>query len=427
MPLFVFCKSTLRRLISGLVTVCRRPQPLLGYPACNDLGPSSGYRATQVWEGLISSSFRKSPAILALLAVVLTVAGSATVQTAAADPTISVKRAQAQDVLNQIREIDSQLSHAVEAYNEANLRLERIDADLVANARHLKIARTSLRSAQAQLSRRLVALYVSGGQTSGLEVLLGAESLEQLLDRLDAVDRVTDQDARVLRDVKSFRAEVQTRKRQLQQARKAQAREVAERAAQQATIQSQLREREQMLASVREEIAELEAAEARRQERLQARARALLAAQSLEPEPEAAETAPEREPTLDVPAELSAPAPEARYGGVVGIAMQYLGVPYRWAGADPSGFDCSGFIMYVYAQVGVSLPHHAASQYGMGSPVSKDQLQPGDLVFFDGLGHAGIYIGGGQFIHAPHTGDVVKISSLSDSWYASTWVGARRL
>jgi cell wall-associated NlpC family hydrolase len=63
----------------------------------------------------------------------------------------------------------------------------------------------------------------------------------------------------------------------------------------------------------------------------------------------------------------------------------------------------------------------------MGSPVSRDQLATGDLVFFNGLGHAGIYIGGGQFIHAPHTGDVVKISSLSDSWYASTYVGARRL
>ena len=72
-------------------------------------------------------------------------------------------------------------------------------------------------------------------------------------------------------------------------------------------------------------------------------------------------------------------------------------------------------------------PHHAASQYGYGIAVPRDQLAPGDLVFFDGLGHVGIYIGGGQFVHAPHTGDVVKISSLSDSWYSATYVGARRL
>jgi len=120
-------------------------------------------------------------------------------------------------------------------------------------------------------------------------------------------------------------------------------------------------------------------------------------------------------------------APPSQYGGVVGIAMQYLGIPYVWGGASPGGFDCSGFVMYVFAQVGVSLPHNAAAQFGSGVPVSQDQLQPGDLVFFDGLGHVGIYIGGGQFIHSPHTGDVVKISSLSESWYAATYVGARRI
>jgi cell wall-associated NlpC family hydrolase len=106
--------------------------------------------------------------------------------------------------------------------------------------------------------------------------------------------------------------------------------------------------------------------------------------------------------------------------------MQYLGTPYVWGGASPGGFDCSGLVMYVYAQVGVSLPHSSYAQYGYGSPVARSDLQPGDLVFFDGLGHVGIYVGGGSFIHAPHTGDVVKISSLS-GWYASTYVGARRL
>jgi cell wall-associated NlpC family hydrolase len=107
--------------------------------------------------------------------------------------------------------------------------------------------------------------------------------------------------------------------------------------------------------------------------------------------------------------------------------MRYLGVPYVWGGSSPSGFDCSGFTMYVYAQVGVSLPHYTGAQWNVGVPVSYSDLQPGDLVFFNGLGHEGLYIGGGQFIHAPHTGDVVKVSSLSESWYASTYVGARRI
>ena len=108
-------------------------------------------------------------------------------------------------------------------------------------------------------------------------------------------------------------------------------------------------------------------------------------------------------------------------------AARYLGVPYRWGGASPAGFDCSGLVMYVYAQIGIALPHYTVTQYRMGVAVTRDRLQPGDLVFFDGLGHVGIYIGAGQFIHAPHTGDVVKVSSLSESWYASTYVGARRI
>ena len=103
-----------------------------------------------------------------------------------------------------------------------------------------------------------------------------------------------------------------------------------------------------------------------------------------------------------------------------------MGTPYVWAGSAPGGFDCSGLVMWAYAQVGVSLPHSSYAQYGYGVPVSRDQLQPGDLVFFDGLGHVGIYIGGDQFVHAPHTGDVVKISSLDEAWYAATYVGARR-
>jgi cell wall-associated NlpC family hydrolase len=101
-------------------------------------------------------------------------------------------------------------------------------------------------------------------------------------------------------------------------------------------------------------------------------------------------------------------------------------VPYQWGGATPAGFDCSGLVMYVYAQLGVQLPHYAAAQYQLGSPVSRSQLQPGDLVFFDALNHVGIWLGGNQFVDAPETGDVVKIETMND-WYAKTYVGARRV
>lgn len=112
---------------------------------------------------------------------------------------------------------------------------------------------------------------------------------------------------------------------------------------------------------------------------------------------------------------------------IVKFARRFLGVPYVWGGTSPrSGFDCSGFTRFVYASVGIALPHFTGAQFGMGRSVSRWGLRPGDLVFFDGLGHEGMYIGGNRFIHAPRSGETVSIATLS-GWYAARFVGARRL
>ena len=109
-----------------------------------------------------------------------------------------------------------------------------------------------------------------------------------------------------------------------------------------------------------------------------------------------------------------------------GLARRYLGVPYTWGGASPGhGFDCSGLVMYVYSKVGVNLPHHAASQYRYGRKVSRWALKPGDLVFFSGLGHVGLFIGRGRFIDAPQSGGVVRVALLASR--SSSFVGARRV
>jgi cell wall-associated NlpC family hydrolase len=343
---------------------------------------------------------------------------------ALADP-IGDKRAEARRVLAQIRELDSELSKAIEAYNAATVELDRTRHALEHNRFQLKVARRNLALAQQRLADRLRDLYTTETQNSTLEILLGATSLQDFLNRVDAISRVSDQDTEVLEQVKVFRRAVARQGVVLSRVEKAQTKLVARRDETRHRIEEGLAERQRLLASVKDEIARLEEAERRRQEALARQARARLAAQR-EAQREALEEAVVGAGAISP--EGAVVAPPARYTGVVAIAMRYLGIPYRWGGASPeTGFDCSGFIMYVYAQVGVSLPHHAATQFGYGVPVSRDQLAPGDLVFFDGLGHNGIYIGNGLFIHSPHTGDVVKISSLSQAWYASRWVGARRI
>jgi cell wall-associated NlpC family hydrolase len=112
---------------------------------------------------------------------------------------------------------------------------------------------------------------------------------------------------------------------------------------------------------------------------------------------------------------------------VVDYARKFRGVRYVYGGSSPrTGFDCSGFVRYVYAHFGLSLAHSSYAQFDRGRRVSRASLRPGDLVFFDGLGHVGIYIGSGHFIHAPHSGTRVRIETLA-GWYSSRFVGARRL
>jgi cell wall-associated NlpC family hydrolase len=381
-----------------------------------------------VVRGVASCARRRQATFICFLAVGLSTAVVLAGPAAGEPPEIAAKRAEAQRVLDEIQSLDSQLEQAVEAYNGATEQLTRIEADRALNTRHLSIAKHNLVVAQRRLGDRLRAMYTQPHDDSTLAILLGARSLGEFLDNVETANSVASQDTQVLGEITKFKHDVTLRAAFLKKAQARQERVVTERAAAKQEIESGLAERQRLVASIKGEIARLQAEEEARQARLAAEAQQRLQAELVAQRQAAAEA----QQTTVVGASAITPegvsvAPPARYGGAVGVAMQYLGTPYVWGGASPGGFDCSGLVMYAFAQVGVYLPHHAASQYNFGTPVSQDELEPGDLVFFDGLGHVGIYIGGGQFIHAPHTGDVVKISSLSDSWYAATYVGARRL
>ena len=332
-------------------------------------------------------------------------------------------------MLDQIAELDIALEQAVEAWNAANIRLDELQAEIERNQRHLAIAKRAYRVSQRHLQERLVALYVNGEQST-LEVILGSTSLDDLLDRLDSAERISDEDLRIVREVKKQRAEIRLRERKLEKAHAEQRDVVAQRSEHRASIEGQLAERQELYSSIQDEIERLQAEERERQRQIQAELQ-----RRQEEQQRIAAAAEAAGVDASVAVAVSSPegigtAPPSSYGGdVVSIAMQYLGVPYVWGGSSPSGFDCSGLVVYVFAQAGrPGLPHYTGALWNMGYAVSYSSLQAGDLVFFYGGGHMGIYIGGGQFIHAPHTGDVVKISDMSPgSSYASSFIGARRL
>jgi peptidoglycan DL-endopeptidase CwlO len=329
---------------------------------------------------------------------------------------IAAKRAQAQGVLAQLQALDAKAQVANSRYQAATQTLHRVEHQLRINHQALGVARGNLGRAQRVLAKRLVAIYTTEDQQSSLAVILGSRSLDDMISRIETVNSISKQDTALIHEVVGFQRQIVHRQTLLRNERARQHRLVAARAAERNQIEGKLASERHLYNSVRYQIAQMIT---------QQRAAQLAAARSAR--------AAQRQvaaPKVSYGTQPSSSSvPGDRYASVVGIAMRYLGTPYVFGGASPSGFDCSGLVMYVYAQVGVSLPHYTVAQYDYpdSASVSKSQLEPGDLVFFAGLGHVGIYVGGGNFIHAPHTGSVVRIDNLNSGWYASEYDGAKRI
>lgn len=337
---------------------------------------------------------------------------------------IAAKQAQAQQVYDQVQSLDENLGRDDELIDLANLRLAQVESQQRLNRHELDVAQLNLARSQKMIAARLVSMYTTP-QASSLETILGATSLNDLLTRVDDSNRVSSLDTQVIGQVENFRAEAQRAEHDLKSEHASATRLVAQRRDERLTVQNQLSDRQRLLVSIKGQIATLEAQAAARERQLQQQAQARVAAA------QAAEVTQSQSQVIGASAatpEGDTVLPASPYGSrVVSIAMSYLGVPYVWGGASPSGFDCSGLVMYAFAQLGISLPHSSYAMWAYGIPVPENQLEPGDLVFFDGLGHVGLYIGGGEYVNAPYTGTVVSVSSLDDAWAQANYVGARRI
>jgi peptidoglycan DL-endopeptidase CwlO len=401
---------------------------------------------------------------------------------------LSAKQAKASAVLEEISALDARFERTVENWNRAQIALARSTSRLAATRASLKRARASSHRADEQRAARLVEIY-ERGSPSDLEVLLGAGGFGESLEAVDFVHSVMAQDLRIADRARAARERLVAVEQRMREEQATRRRTLAGLARSRRHIGVMLAQRRELLRSVEAEIAAIRARQAREQAARRAAARARLErerreaerrarlerqrrareaaarakrrATSVQSAPAAAAPAPPPTTTASITAAAApspiptripgsppggqqvgpppaaetpgdaAPAriaPDLRPGhpDAASTALAYLGVRYRWGGESPkTGFDCSGLVAYVYAQLGVQLPHSAAAQYALGAPVTPDRLQPGDLVFFNGLSHVGIYIGGGQMVHAPRSGDVVEISPVFEP--AEGYVGARRI
>jgi cell wall-associated NlpC family hydrolase len=353
---------------------------------------------------------------LAVVSIATAICVLALPSVSAAAPSIASARAQARALQSQVDALNTQMEIVVERYDAAAQRLAAVKAGIATNQVQLAQARYELALARQQLATQVVAMYKTPG-VQFLDVALSVRSFSELATQFSLYDKVGQQSAATVQQIGGLKSAIEQRRAELVVERGQAQRLVGRIGGQKRQIRASLRHRQQLLdsahAEVRRIIAQVQAAKAA----AAARAAAAAAAQ---------QAASSRSTASGGSSQSGSPGGSSSrgYGGAadIRIAQRYLGVPYVWGGASPAGFDCSGLVMYVFAQLGVSLPHNAAMQFTCCTPVPRAQLQPGDLVFFGSspatIHHVGIYVGDDTMIDAPCTGEVVQYDTLFSDFYS---------
>ena len=317
---------------------------------------------------------------------------------------VSSKKAQLREVQARLQTVYHQADMAVEKYNQATSQLETVQGQVKENERLLKVAEYNLGVANKQLSARALNIYKTR-DVSVVDVLFSASDFDDLVTQLDMMERLGNSDVDTVHSIKDYRLEIKDRRVKLDADKQAATKLVAQAAEHKAEVEGLQGKLEQMTAGIKSDIKRLQE---------QAAARAQAAAQAA-----AAQNGGGTSTGGGGGGGTVIDPGGSGHSAVVAIAQRYLGVPYVYGGASPSGFDCSGLAMYCYGQIGIGLAHGATIQQQSSTPVPLNALQPGDLVFFGNASyssHVGIYVGGGSMIHAPHTGAVVSYGSIGGAW-----------
>jgi peptidoglycan DL-endopeptidase CwlO len=320
---------------------------------------------------------------------------------------VSSKKAQLRQVQAKLQTVYHQVDMAVEKYNQANSQLSTVQAQVKQNEHLLKVAEYNLGVANKQLTARALDIYKTR-DVGVVDVVFGARSFDDLVTQLDMMERLGNSDVDTVHSITSYRQEIKDRRVKLEADKQAATKLVAAAASHKAEVQSLQNKLEGVTAGLKSQINRLEAQQA-------AAAKAAAEAAAAQASGGGTSTGGSTGGGTGTVVDPGG----SGHSEVVAIAQRYLGVPYVYGGASPSGFDCSGLAMYCYAQIGIGLSHGATDQQHASTPVPLSALQPGDLVFFGNASysyHVGIYVGGGSMINAPHTGSVVSYGSISGAW-----------
>ena len=340
------------------------------------------------------SSFMKI-AILAAFGVVAVMLVAA--PAAPATGSVTKARARLHAVEARLSSVSTQSEIAVEKYDQATSQLQAVQAQIDENQKQLETAQKNLSQASDQLIQRARDIYKSR-DVGVVDVIFKADNFDDLVMELDMMQRLGNSDVDTVHAIRAYKRDIKDRRIRLEADQKAVATLVAQREQQKDHLLALQTNLQGLTGRIKKEIKKL---------KYQAKLRAQLALTGFSGVI----------PTVDP---NSPGHPE-----IVAIAQRYLGVPYVWGGASPSGFDCSGLVMYCYAQIGIGMSHGATDQQRQSIPVPLSDLRPGDCVFFGNASfshHVAISLGGATIIEAPYTGAVVRYGTWTGR---DAWIGGR--